>query len=321
MKKSFICATALAVLSLMVGCSEKEGMFSPEKKIGQVFQSNEVVMESFNGTAWDTVGNEVTPKTLKESWTWDGNKLKKIDLFYDNGGKKSSLEFTYEKRRLSRVEEEDVFSTFTYDGKNLAKAEIYYKEINPLVPYVVYTFTYSGDKLSKIEMVSRGDMKSSAPVAHSNLEKMIFRLLLSESKPILKALSQSLGNDGRKDGNRQVAELEWNGNNVSKITTKDDEGVVTVTYTYDNKRNPYQHFVATICGVGDGEGMAFANENNITKAVYTLEEGVADETEFVENYSYIYSGDWPESCTSCVVYDDGSDSRWTERSTQYYEYK
>lgn len=321
MKKSFICATALAVLSLMVGCSEKEGMFSPEKKIGKVFQSNEVVMESFNGTAWDTVVNEVTPKVLKETWTWDGNKLKKIELFNDNGEKKATLEITYEKKRLSRLEEEDAFATFTYDGKYLTKTEIYYKEINPLVPYVVYTFTYSGDKLSKIEMVARGDNKSSVPAMHSNMEKMMFRLLLPNAKPILKALSQSWSNDGRKDENKQVAELQWNGNNVSKITTKTDEGVVTMTYSYDNKKNPYQHFVATICGIGDGEGISFANENNVTKSVYALEEDVADETEFVETYSYTYTGDWPVSCTSCVVYDDGSDSRWTERSTQYYEYK
>lgn len=318
MKKIVFYATVLAAAALMGACTEKEGMFNPEEKIAHIYQSNRLVMEMYNDATatWDTVQQEVSPKTLKETWSWDGNKLEKIELYSDNGEKKSTLEFTYEKKRVSRIEDAVEFVTFTYKDKNIEKAEVFYKDINPLVPYDVYTFTYSGDKVVKIEVVSRGSQKGLN--AHGDVERVLLQALLPDTRVAERILASRHG--VRKGEERQEIVLEWNGNNISRMTIKEGETAMSAAYTYDDKRNPYSHFVATVCGIAGSELMAFANENNVTKMVLSVTGGETDEVEQTTDYTYTYTGEWPETCTSHDVYD-ADYVRTTEIVTKYFEYK
>ena len=156
MKKLAFCAAVLAILCLMSACSEKEGVYSPKKKIAKVYQASTNIYgfhEEVSGE-WFYDTNS-SPKTLAEDWTWDGNKLSKI-TFYETGSVVSKGEvsdmftFTYDGKQVTRIEGYDQYMTISYDGSKLKQVQIFDKEDNDLDGTL--EFVHDGKKITKINV-------------------------------------------------------------------------------------------------------------------------------------------------------------------------
>ena len=77
MRKSKLFIAAMAVVCLFAACSEKEGVYNPKKKITNIYRASERI-DSWNSDEGVVNDTNIQPKTLAETWTWDGNKLMKI---------------------------------------------------------------------------------------------------------------------------------------------------------------------------------------------------------------------------------------------------
>ena len=73
-------AAGLAMAALFAACTEKEGVYNPEKKIAKVYSSSSYVHSYYDEYA-DTWQYDTTsmPKQLAEEWKWDGKEFSKIE--------------------------------------------------------------------------------------------------------------------------------------------------------------------------------------------------------------------------------------------------
>jgi len=322
MKKRSLWLVALAAVVACGACSEKEGKYSPKKEIEKVYRSTGSEEEHFNAATgvWERVSSVTTPKVLAETWDWEDGLLTKIvyNAEATAGGQEETLYFTYEKKRVSRIDGGNEFMTFVYKGKNLRRAELYDKEVNPGAPFTTYTFSYDGDKVSKIEVMSREmDSKGAAGVLQSRWAEWM-QAATGWSPATAAVLSEAKGMT------RETLSLTWSGDNVGSVQAENDFSTVRTVYTYDNKVNPFRHFLYTLNGYAGGETV-FANANNVlksvSKSVYPGSESKMEEETEV-NYSYVYQNDWPvEKHQQSVFLPWGEESvRVIERVSYYYEY-
>ena len=229
---------------------------------------------------------------------------------------------SYSQKRISLVETEDQRIVFTYSGRNLSKAEMFDKRHDSDRPFLSYYFKYDGKQLSRIEVMSSG-------AAKGQLATPLQQRWLAYMHEAMGVPATAVDNVCRKAADTkevivEIMKLTWSGGNVSSMTIERDYGSMKVDYTYDTKNNPYSHFLYTLGGFYTGEGIEFANQNNITKVVTTykwedMEEEAEERTEDI--YHYTYQNDWPVVKQRVQVYGDEEEgSRVTERTFNYYEY-
>lgn len=313
---------ALATICMLGACGEKEGRYNPKQKIEKVYRSTSIEeqrMDAATGT-WATVNQTSTPKVLAETWDWDNGKLKKIVYSPEvvPGGKEETLTFTYDGSRVSRIESSTEYMLFTYKGKQMRKAELYDKEVSTSAPFTTYFFVYDGNKVSKIDVHTRElDHKSAG---QGMLSRWVEELQASMGWKRLPAERQA--DPGAKGVTVQYVTLTWNGENVGQMNVKDDFMNMDVVYTYDNKTNPFNHFLYTLNGY-TSDGIVFANKNNIVKSVTTVKyAGMEKEQVMEDTYNYVYKNDWPVESQheSVFTLPEEDDFRSLERVTHYYEY-
>ena len=235
-------------------------------------------MDAATGT-WATVNQTSTPKVLAETWDWDNGKLKKIVYSPEvvPGGKEETLTFTYDGSRVSRIESSTEYMLFTYNGKQMRKAELYDKEVSTSAPFTTYFFVYDGNKVSKIDVHMRElDHKSAG---QGVLSHWVEELQASMGWKRLPAERQA--DPGAKGVTVQYVTLTWNGENVGQMNVKDDFMNMDVVYTYDNKTNPFNHFLYTLNGY-TSDGIVFANKNNIVKSVTTVKYAGMEKEQVME---------------------------------------
>ena len=157
--------------------------------------------------------NEKGVITDSAKFTYDGPKLRKVDVF---GDKKYYCTFQYNGGLISK---KNIFYTFpsttadeytkiTYSGNNISLIEHYIKRRSNYIKYEVYTFTYNGTQLSKIV------------VAYSK--------------------NGTLNNSTQYD-------YTYSNNNVVTVKSTDfynNNATETITYTYDNNKNYYNKMFA-----------------------------------------------------------------------------
>jgi len=141
MKKLFLLIVALCFLA--IGC-EKEGVYNPDKKIKRVFLQEENG-EKYLSQEWSWEKNllkkiqyhspyyhsweenyfykknrlEKVEQNNGNNWkiTYKGNAYEKVEFFEVQGTKLLSAEFTYEKKRVSKV----LLTFYSYDVNYLTK--------------------------------------------------------------------------------------------------------------------------------------------------------------------------------------------------------
>ena len=111
MKKVTLKLTALCMALFFVfafSSCEKDGVYNPSKKISKIYTQ---------GTGGQ--------KYLSQVWSWDKNKLAKVEHYWGNTFGYSST-YVYDKNRLSEIRDSDGdYLKIEYSGSNYDKATFY----------------------------------------------------------------------------------------------------------------------------------------------------------------------------------------------------
>lgn len=316
MKKTALFAAAAALL--LFGACQKDGKYNPKQKIAKVYEESSYSYSNYDESTgeWNT-DTYNTPKHLTEEWTWDGKKLSKItfiDYDYDEDGNmvadgQDVANFNYDGSQMTEITISDGGRmTFTYDGKKLQKAELYDGDATP---YMTYEFEHDGKKISSMTMT----MVEKKGAKVSRLERLLLGNIIPQTKSTDQFVCQLRAKAAKSVQSIKI-DLTWDGDNVSKIAATPG-GNATMSLTYDDKNNPFRNFGLMFGSYGEtGTGVEFCNKNNITKLVYSRNDGSSAE----ENYTYTYDGNWPVTRTGVYVYEEeyGKDS---SAHKYYYEYE
>ena len=305
MRKSKLFIAAMAVVCLFAACSEKEGVYNPKKKITNIYRASERI-DSWNSDEGVVNDTNIQPKTLAETWTWDGNKLKKITYWetkIDPLGKADVSDvynFYYDGKQLSKVESDGERMLFTYDGKKLKQAEIIDIEDNKTM--ATFEFVHDGKKITKINVLMRDIMPT-----------------LENANDMVAAIREAMPAGGAKATTTIPIELTWDGDNVSKMNANMYGATISVDYTFDNKNNPYQNSVfGFINAMEQPDGMIMFNKNNVTKTVMKMNLVFMNRV-FEYSFTYTYDGDWPLTQIAKQV-DTDEDGNSSYTVTTWFEY-
>jgi hypothetical protein len=287
-------------------CQDKEGEFSPKRKISKI---------------WD----EESPgkKRLVATYLWDKDLLSKIDY-----GKNNFLKFEYENKRISKIVDSDGGVTkFFYDGSKYDKIEQTYVPESENPHYAssyqaVYKFGYNGNKIDKItvtwtwkvtyDLDFKGEIRKKAgfdPLALVFSEQTC-KNIERVNKNIEKIKSKKGSKETMEESDTYTIFLTWNGDNIEKEVSEykyDEETYTeTYTYTYDNKNNP---FYGLLTGEEELYGMPLS-KNNVTRMVFTSSDD--DDVPQVD-CTYKYDKDFP---VERISQEKGESSSYKE----YFEY-
>lgn len=297
---------ALVALTFLFCACNKEGVYSPKKKLSSVY--------------YQKAGSE--QKVLYEEFLWDGNKLtSKIS--------KGSLISQYFK---------DVELIPTYDGKRIVRVD---EKISG--EYVDYY--YDGKLLTKLVYHS-GDKTAEASVEHKDgkITRVFFSTAIFTSEVVTAKLMsvfvpqeqvqaiQKVLKKNAKALSAVDAEVLWNwdGDNVVEVVYNiyNDNGTPVTNYvsklTYDNNLNPYaicwadfgserqilqQSYGCTYFTISKNNVVRIEHTNTITMSF--LPEPIVQQS--VEEIAYEYDGKYPTKATRT---EEGEVT-----GTFYYEYK
>lgn len=293
MKRLGVLLIGLALMSAFYACQKDNlGVFNPKMKINKVYSEE---------------GNHY----LLEEWTWDGATLAKIDYYRANGNLDDTHHYLYdEKNRLTRIEADNQYSEFLYDGKLLTTINTYLRDV--LVE--TYKLTYSKSRLAHISITkpSKGmDNVGMLPLfvpGNADLIDSIFP---------------------KKDGkietyNYSSAEIDfyWDGDNVQymrmKIARPDSIQKLTFSYVYDENLNPKNGFLTMLTDhalINDRPQYLLCSKNNVLNVLVTNEYDVFSTTK-----SYTYGYDCYNKYPTKVYSTKINNQTWEEDSTLIYTY-
>lgn len=311
MKKTIMMAALVAVVCFLGAC-KKEGVYNPSEKLSKIYKASTNKAEYLDGSTWREAYNESTPKTLEESWTWDGKKLMSVSSHNSDGtvDPDEVITFTYDGKRLTKINSGSGagnYAEIIYDGSVIDKIQAY---TNSVLTTTV-TFTYDGKKVSQITYTYAGEMEPfKAPQSFALLDFINNTFTPSNNEN----LTDMIRKDVSKGANSMTTTYTWDGKNISKESYSNGNFTATVDYTYDNKTNPFKGYVIDYLG----ETVLAASKNNVIKAVSTYTSEGRSESETTE-YTYEYDGKWPVSRTH--TYSSSEDNyRSSSTNITYYEY-
>jgi len=284
MKKTISVLTvfALIVLCLFTSCHKPE--YQPKKKISKIYESSS---QTVWGISDDASSYYTYPKSLKERWTWDGNKLMQMDLDGD------VLYFFYKNNRLDRFEAADIVAQVEYEGKYVKK--VIGKDQNEIL-YEMEVLARDKHKITKTKYTYYYDyyIKNAKSLTAFDRKMNFMNSIISSNSlaDIMSAKSTAMKKVKAGKGiesESYIVEFSYTKNNVSRVTMTYSDGVDTetesITLQYDNKKNPY--YFNPMKYIDEFFEFGFAeSENNITSIKY-----VNAKTPTI--YTYEYDGEWP----------------------------
>ncbi|MBO4370616.1 MAG: hypothetical protein J5808_04540 [Paludibacteraceae bacterium] len=329
MKKILFTVMALALLVGASSCKkEMEGKYAPKEKIQSVYQERTVCNN-------DSVIQQ-EPKFKSEEWTWENNVLDRITYFdqyaYENeegDGMETELVQLYVQLfkydgdgRLSKSEILGMASMkaeYEYDGKYLKTMAIY-DEGDMLV---TYQFNHEGSKITSFDLTLGDELVDKNKNAMQQLERVNPLRFVMEVEPASKvmAATKSCAKRSAKVGSKANPvvhfDMEWSGDNVSKIWANYMGATMQYNFNYDNKNNPFYNLFEMVAMVNEGfVPFLPLSKNNVTGIAETyIEDGESDTYSLAYTYTY-NNKDYP---TSKKEGDDYGEYRY--ETTYYYEYK
>lgn len=270
--KKILSVLFIACIAMLFASCHKDGVYNPSKKISKIYYT-------------DDGGN----KSLRQVWTWNkNNTLEKID-YYSGGTLSYTYNFTYEKKRLVRMNNyaANSYAEYKYDNNGLKEVNVYSGgTLND-----TYTFTHKNGNIVKI-IDTYLDSKS----ADQEFNKNSLQFVLPEELYTAAVNAQKKFKvDEGKSTRVYTYELTWEKGNITKLTETVSGSSANITYVikYDNKKNPYygaclnRYYEDNVTG-------GYLCKNNVTSGeeTYVDEDGV--ETDMF-NYEYTYDGQYPIS--------------------------
>lgn len=272
----------LAIATLLVSCNHKDGAIEHHQRLHTVYAQSLILQDA-------TTYSE-TPNHKVQEWQWDGKLPYRIDYIEDEHTYSENLYFDNRNRLSSTTIPVYGYRTqFTYNKRELECIEVFQNDV------LLYTLTFSHIKkhISSIHQeFAPGGTK--AKLNHSPLD------LLCD--PSVAQFVTSVGNQPKSKGNTAVDyNLVWENDNLIQFTAHLSDTTYTMTFTYDNYRNPirdcYTYFEmedheAGIDALQDGLLNPFMiSKNNIL----TCTRNFKNNPEFTFYYSYQYEGKYPIS--------------------------
>lgn len=279
----------IACIAMLFAACHKDGVYNPSKKISKIYYTS-------------TSGY----KSLDQVWTWNkNNTLEKID-YYSGGTLSYTYNFTYEKKRLVRMNNyaDNRYVEYKYDNKGLKEANCY--RSGNLVD--TYTFTHKNGKISHITETYYSSYKD----APDNRDINPLQFIMPEE---MSAAAFEISKKHKKDSKGSYTctyDLTWTKSNITKMVYLDNVDGYTYSYEaqYDKKKNP---FYGAYLNFYFEDNVEDQSKNNITRYEYTdTEDGQTYRS--VTNIEYNYDGNWPIS-KRYIYLEDGETGGLTE-----YEY-
>jgi len=301
MKRIVIVFIAIIAAIAFSSCEKEQlGMYNPKKKIHKIYQKT---------------GN--SEKKLTETWTWEGDKLMRVDI--DDIGASIADIFEYDGKFMSKITRTMTHLSgqsvvgeflFSYDGKKLTKIELLTDGV--IDGYV--TFLYEGNKISKM-MTELSITKSSQAVdiVFSSMRYVLPAELLNILKETHKSMEKSTAD-------AQIvltSTLTWDGDNIKKVIAEtlfgENVQIHNIEYSYDTKNNPfYGNYLGSTTTTITGAGTNGMTKNNPTKIVRFIVDEPYSNME--ATYTYKYEGNYPVEVISAITNAD------ILPETTYYEY-
>jgi len=332
---------AVAIVLLLTFCvsfnsCDKEGVYNPKQKISKIYEDFMYYDWSIDPeTGWPTITEKLYPKQLTQAWTWDKNKLNKIDfwsLYFCWGCQDVSPiseiwntdRYFYEKNKLVRIEQDGGYYTeIIYDGSKYKKMNSYDSRHKL---WLSMDFKYDKNKITNISIVEMWESYWDKAAEGKFLSTFLPKELVS------KIIDKSEKRKSKKSNNTSTYNVSYTytGDNINEMIFQyvDEDGdlyKLTAKYvSYDNKQNPFHKKLGADFDF-DFE-FAFGNiivtsKNNPLEIRYVLYEEYygASYTENIKfQYTYTYNKDFPTEVQLKVTDDDGD--TWTANKV-YYEYK
>ncbi|MBQ9474114.1 MAG: hypothetical protein IJU81_06860 [Bacteroidales bacterium] len=288
--KKFI---VIALAALFFCSCQKEGQYSPNKKIAQI--QNIYASESGYSTY-----------SQSEIWHWDGRQLTAIDTYHDSALMETLL-FTYgSNKRLTKAvltykyatDTPDTY-TFDYNGSQLTSIDMNNGE-------ATYSITHQDDHISMLEI----EYTRNTGYNHKALAWLLPREV---AEAIAAGCQQhdtrtAKGGDSKEMAKKTIA-MEWRKDNIVQIKIYGDDYSASYDLNYDKKRNPYYQSTADATILFDANTPP--SRNNVLSVQAVEYRGNVKTSEYTLNYSYQYNGKYPVS----VLRTTSSGT-----CTTYYEY-
>ena len=302
----------MAAVLVFASCQKSEGYYNPDKKINKIYESLETSYSIAGATSTNTVEKHVT-----ESWTWNGNKLQKIECYNDEGELEETDVFTYDGNVLTKIEwDNQGRAEFVYDGK-LLKSMSFYLEGKPHSE--AHVTQRDGKKITEFLTYAFADRAEDSKCTHGKLTAM--RLLIPEmaAKDIAQHTEALRSAKSKADiTETNTIKLTWDGDNVTNMVMTSDatDTRIEQIYAYDNKRNPFKSHIYNLISPltmnewGSSNNPVF-DSTNMTGSNYVS---------FGDRYTYEYDGEWPVT----RIYSREIVTSYGTASTKqfvYYEYK
>ena len=264
MKKLILMFAALALVFAFTSC-QKEGKFSPNKKISKIY-----------------VQTGSSERVIQQAWNWNKNQLESIDHYGMDGIIDYTETFTYSKGRIVRIDDDTNNAYVEYSYKNGKLDRAVYYEHGVVMQDVVYT--YKNDKLASSYITYDPAYKD----AKSKLDPM--RYVLGED--IANIRYHALKNHNTKDAATATETYEWEGDNLV-LYKCDDVMQYEVAMSYDKKNSPYYHLLVLW-----GGNFAYLSKNNAVNRTWTYYSDGQLFDQYNFDYNYTYDGNYPVSYCS-----------------------
>jgi hypothetical protein len=304
--KKIVTKTALLVLllisfALFVSC-EKQYVYHPKQKIKRIYKE---VPNYF-------------PKYLSQEWTWEKNKLIKIDYYYyDNF--RFSENYYYEGDKLVKVADEEGYFQIAYNGSKNTNIQ-YFRDDGKLL--AVWDFSYSNNKVSKI--IFSGDYMNE--ICCKNIESGFVSTFIP--KEIISVIAER--NTNRNSAKSPAQDIRtlfftYDGDNIKEIKMElIEEGepfYMTYTYnSYDKMLNPFYKHIGMNEYESDLVGTSFhlvTSKNNALEMIFSVPNEFIDKT----TTTYTYNKKFPVEVEINRSITDNSETYPFPISKIYYEYE
>lgn len=286
-------------LLLIAASCEKEGVYNPKQKISKVYWSQKI--------NWQNGDYEDIEKHLSEVWNWEGNQLRSIQYYDEDGDWYGTEEYYYYANdriySINWQEPGELISNleykFEYDGKKLSVINYYYD--NDLI--VQYEVSHQNGKISQIKYTYMDYNKKAIAMSPT-----FFRIFLPEmDAKTAKKLANKLN---ERKSETSIIRFKWSGKNISQVIWGEEADAPFNEFTYDKKINPFKKFFDTDA-VDELDFPVLNSQNNVVKCSTNYGSDV-EELEYI----YTYDGDYPiaKSYTE-------RNSSVTTTYNEYYEYQ
>lgn len=270
MKKLSVFFIGIVLLSAFYACQQDQlGVYNPKFKIEKVYA-------------------EKDNHYLLEQWVWNGTTLDKIDFYRPNGNLNYTHQYQYdEKNRLVRIESDNQYSEFLYDGKQLTTINTYLRD----QLQETYHLTFDKNKLAHISIEKP---------AKGTGDAGFLPFFIPGNPDVAEAIFPT--KDSKIESyNYSSAEIDfqWDGDNVQymrmELVRPDSTQHLVFSYVYGKSLNPKNGFLTLLTDhtlLNDKPQYLFSSKNNALNILVTDKYDIFSETKSF-TYGYDCYKDYP----------------------------